>query len=63
MQRIVEFRKLNFWSGKPGVEALNKKISELNKDGWYVQSVVPNTTFFGVISSYTLLLQLTEQDG
>jgi len=41
--------------------ALNEQISTLNKDGWMVLSVVPNSALFGGVISYTLLLELTEQ--
>ena len=60
MQKIVEFKKKTFWASRLDMNALNEKISSLNKDGWVVKSVVPNSALFGGVISYTLLLELAE---
>ena len=60
MQRVIEFKKKNFWSSQIDIHALNEKISALNKDGWVVKSITPNSTFIGIVSSYTLLVELIE---
>ncbi|MBE8168522.1 MAG: hypothetical protein HAW66_09180 [Shewanella sp.] len=57
MQKIIEYRKRNFWSSQLDLESLNKQIFELNKDGWFVKAITPNTAFIGVVTSYTLLLE------
>ncbi|RYV02161.1 hypothetical protein SOPP22_11395 [Shewanella sp. OPT22] len=61
MQKIVEFTNRGFWSSKVGIEALNEKIYQLNNDGWIVKSMVPNTSFGGVVTSYSLLLETKNQ--
>jgi len=57
MQRVVEFRKRNFWSSRIDINQLNQKIQQLNKDGWSVVHVSPIFTIFGVVSGYTLLIE------
>ena len=58
MQRIIEFKNKTFWSSSLDIDALNEKVSSLNKDGWIVKEVIPNTSFLGGVYSYTLLLEL-----
>ena len=57
MQKVVEFRKRNFWSSRIDVKQLNEKIQQLNQDGWSVILVTPIFTIFGVVNGYTLLIQ------
>ena len=57
MQKVVEFRKRNFWSSRIDVKQLNEKIQQLNQDGWSVIHVTPIFTIFGVVNGYTLLIQ------
>ena len=57
MQKVVEFRKRNFWSSRIDVKRLNEKIQQLNQDGWSVIHVAPIFTIFGVVCGYTLLIQ------
>ena len=58
MQKIIEFKHKKFWSSQVDIRSLNNKISELNKDGWKIKSMTSNTTLFGVIISYSLLIEL-----
>lgn len=58
MQKIVEFKKRNFWSSRIDMTLLNEKIEQYNKDGWMVINITPIFTLFGVVSGYTLLIQL-----
>lgn len=60
LQRVIEFRKRNFWSSQIDVDTLNEKIAELNKDGWTVKSITLSNAFFGAVISYTLLVELAE---
>ncbi|MBU2886439.1 DUF4177 domain-containing protein [Gilvimarinus agarilyticus] len=57
MQKVIVFRKMSFWTSQPDMLKLNQKIQSLNKDGWKVQSIVPNVSMVGVIRSFTLLLE------
>lgn len=57
MQRVIEFKKKNFWSSKMDINVLNEKISALNNDGWVIKSITPNSTFIGIVTSYTLLVE------
>ena len=58
MQKVIEFKNRNFWSSQIDTDQLNQKIAILNKDGWSVKSITTNSTFFGAVSSYSLLLEL-----
>ncbi|KGK01645.1 hypothetical protein [Thalassotalea sp. ND16A] len=60
MQRIIEFKKKTFWSSQIDINALNNKIAALNKDGWFVKSIIPNLSLFGGIYSYTVLIELAK---
>jgi len=56
-QKIIEFRKRTFWVGQLDLAALNRKIFQLNQEGWRLVSVIPNTAFTGAITSYTLFVE------
>lgn len=58
LQKIIEFKKKNFWSSQVDTKALNEKIAGLNQDGWIVKSVTPNASLMGNVFSYTLLVEL-----
>ena len=60
MQKVIEFKKHNFWSNQIDLEKLNEKIAELNKDGWTVKSITSSHAFLGRIMSYTLLVEQTD---
>jgi hypothetical protein len=60
LQRIIEFKKKSFWASQLDISALNEKVAVLNKDGWIVKKIIPNTYFLGGIHSYTLLVELQE---
>ena len=60
LQQIIEFKKKNFWASTLDISALNDQVSSLNKDGWVVKEVIPNTSFLGGVYSYTLLIELDE---
>ncbi len=55
-QKIIEFRKRT-WIGQLDLAALNRKIFQLNEEGWRLVSVIPNTAFTGGITSYTLFVE------
>lgn len=61
MQKIVEFSRKNFWTSRVDLTWLNEEIFKLNNEGWVVKSMTPNTSFFGVVTSYSLLLELTNK--
>jgi hypothetical protein len=56
-QRIVEFRKKNFWTSQIDTGAMNQQLAELNQQGWQARSVTANRSFAGVTLSYTVLLE------
>ncbi|OEY68688.1 hypothetical protein BI198_03220 [Rheinheimera salexigens] len=60
MQKVIEFKKTNFWSSTVDIKLLNEKIASLNQDGWVVKSITSNMSVFGSMISYTLLLELNE---
>lgn len=58
MRRVVEFSKRKFWGfGSVDLEVLNAQIDEINKDGWELISISPNTSISGFVISYTLLIE------
>jgi len=57
MQKVLEFKKRNFWSNKVDLDLLNEKITTLNSQGWIVESLCSNTTILGFVISYTLLMK------
>jgi hypothetical protein len=58
MKKVIVYSKpVNFWYRVPDVEHLNKEIAEIENDGWSIVSVSANTNFFGVIVSYTVLVE------
>lgn len=60
MQKVIEFKKRNFWSSSIDNNALNEKIYALNKDGWVVKSITPNSALMGTVMSYTILIELED---
>lgn len=56
-QRIVEFRKRNFWTNQVDTSVLNERLAQLNIEGWCAVSVMANHSFAGLVTSYTLLLE------
>ena len=59
MQKVIEFKKKGFWSSQVDLNSLNNKISELTKEGWVIKSLTPNTSLFGLVTSYTILIELS----
>lgn len=57
MQRVVEFRKKHFWSGRLNLDALNTQIDKYREQGWRVVTIRPVTATFGVGGSYLVLLE------
>ncbi len=57
MQRVIEIKNLSFLPSTPSIAKLNQEISQLNEQGYKVVSVTPNLNLFGVIRSYTLLVE------
>lgn len=61
MKKVVIFsKKKSFWSVEPDIDLLNKQIEDAENDGWNVISVSANTSFFGAIASYTILIESTK---
>jgi hypothetical protein len=61
MRKVVIFeRTKKWWHESPDVELLNQQIAEIESDGWSVISVSANTNLFGLISSYTILIELID---
>ena len=60
MQKIIEFKKRNFWSSQVDINQLNDKIYQLNQDGWRVLTVTANNSYFSGVFSYTLLLEIKD---
>lgn len=59
LQKIIEFKSKSFWFSQVDLNSLNTKISALNKDGWVIKSIISNTTIFGAVISYTLMIELS----
>jgi hypothetical protein len=59
LQKVIEFKKKGFWSNQVDLNSLNNKISELTKEGWVIKSLTPNTSFFGLVTSYTMFIELS----
>ncbi len=57
MQRVFEYRNRSFWSSRIDLTKLNDKLVELNRDGWTVKSVTPNSTLVGIVLSYTIFME------
>ncbi len=57
MQRVIVFKSRGFWSSEVDINKLNDKITRFNDSGWRVVSITPNTTIFGAVVSYSLLLE------
>lgn len=60
MQKVVVFKKRNFWSSQLDLKLLNEQIAGWNQEGWVIQSMTPNSTLLGGVISYTLLLAKEE---
>ncbi|WP_018981312.1 hypothetical protein [Salinimonas chungwhensis] len=57
MRKIVHFSKTKNWFyTEPDLDLLNRQIAEIESNGWNVISVQSNCNFFGVTTSYTLLI-------
>ena len=56
MQKIIEFRKRNFWSNQIDIAHLNNQIAKLNADGWKIVSMSISDGLFGGVVSYILFL-------
>ncbi|MBD3586716.1 hypothetical protein HHX48_13290 [Salinimonas sp. HHU 13199] len=57
MQRVFQFKARGFWSSEVDINKLNDKITRFNNSGWQVVSMTTNTTLFGAVVSYSLLLE------
>lgn len=61
MRKVVVFDKVSrWWYETPNIDLLNEQIAEIESDGWQILSVTANTNSLGLISSYTLLIELAE---
>ncbi|GAA0859832.1 hypothetical protein [Aliiglaciecola litoralis] len=61
MRKVVVFNKSKkWWHESPDIQLLNNQIADIESDGWSVVSVSANTNLFGIISSYTILIELIE---
>ncbi len=60
MQKVIEFGRRKFWSSSIDVEKLNETLAQCNAEGWQVNKLSPNTSAFGGLCSYTILLEKSE---
>jgi len=60
MQKIIVFKKHDFWTNQPNIDVLNEKIANLNSGGWKVVSIATNSNFLGIINSYSILIEMVE---
>ena len=58
MRKVVIFKRTKkWWHDSPDVDLLNAQIEEIESDGWKVISVTSNANLFGVITSFTILIE------
>ena len=58
MRKVVIFKRAKkWWHDSPDVDLLNVQIEEIERDGWNVISVTSNANLFGVITSFTILIE------
>ncbi|WP_299946887.1 hypothetical protein [uncultured Microbulbifer sp.] len=58
MRKVVIFDKAKkWWHESPDLDLLNAQIAEIENDNWAVVSVTANTNLFGMISSFTILIE------
>ena len=58
MRKVVIFKRAKkWWHESPDVDLLNVQIEEIERDGWNVISVTSNANLFGVITSFTILIE------
>jgi len=57
LRRVIEFNKKRFWIGDVNLDLLNEQILEIENDGWKIISITPNSSLFGYVVSYTLLIE------
>ena len=58
MRKVVIFKRAKkWWHESPDVDLLNVQREEIERDGWNVISVTSNANLFGVITSFTILIE------
>ena len=58
MRKVVIFKRAKkWWHESPDVDLLNVQIEEIEREGWNVISVTSNANLFGVITSFTILIE------
>ncbi|MBA6265593.1 hypothetical protein [Colwellia sp. Bg11-12] len=58
MRKVVIFNKTKkWWHETPDLDLLNSQIAEIESDNWKVISVAANTNLFGIIASFTILIE------
>ncbi len=57
LRRVIEFNKKRFWIGDVNLDLLNEQILEIENDGWKIIPITPNSSLFGYVVSYTLLIE------
>ncbi len=57
MQKIIEVKMARFSSRKKQLLALNKKVEEINSEGWRVKSFESHKTPIGLVVSYLVLIE------
>lgn len=55
-QKVVVFKKKHMFE-KSSLESINAEILELNRDGWSIRSLTPNTDHFGSANTYIALCE------
>lgn len=62
MRKVVIFNKTKkWWHETPDVDLLNVKLSEIENDNWNIISVTANTNLFGIVCSFTILIESVSQ--
>ncbi|MFQ3251508.1 MAG: hypothetical protein ACI9O6_003358 [Glaciecola sp.] len=57
VKKVIYFGKKT-WFGVIDFEALNEKIQRIESEGWNLISITPASSFFGAVTSYSLLVEL-----
>ncbi|TDF38192.1 hypothetical protein EYS14_10870 [Alteromonadaceae bacterium M269] len=57
---VVFFKPKSWWNRDPDIDYLNSEIAKVEKEGWSIVSASSNTNIFGLITSFTVLVEYLE---
>ncbi len=58
MRKVIILNETKrWWHEGPTEELLNNRLVELQKENWRIISVQANTNLFGMIASFTILVE------